>query len=73
MFVVELIYKAALADIDAAMAAHMTFLKKYYTSGNFLMSGRKIPRTAGSSCRGREPDGGRSHHARGPVLQPRPR
>ena len=44
MFVIELIYKAALARIDAEMPAHMKFLKKYYASGHFLVSGRKIPR-----------------------------
>ena len=47
MFVIELIYKADLAEIDAHMAAHMTFLRKYYASGNFLVSGRKIPRDGG--------------------------
>jgi uncharacterized protein YciI len=47
MFVIELIYKADLADIDAQMAAHVKFLKKYYASGNFLVSGRKIPRNGG--------------------------
>jgi uncharacterized protein YciI len=47
MFVIELIYKAPLAEIDAAMAAHVKFLKKYYAAGNFLVSGRKIPRDGG--------------------------
>jgi uncharacterized protein YciI len=47
MFVIELIYTAALADIDAHMTAHVRFLKKYYASGNFLVSGRKIPRDGG--------------------------
>lgn len=47
MFVIELIYKASLADIDASMTAHVAFLKKYYTAGNFLVSGRKIPRDGG--------------------------
>jgi uncharacterized protein YciI len=47
LFVVELIYKVPLARIDAAMAAHVRFLKKYYASGNFLVSGRKIPRDGG--------------------------
>ena len=47
MFVIELIYKADLAEIDAHMAAHVRFLKKYYASGNFLVSGRKIPRDGG--------------------------
>jgi uncharacterized protein YciI len=47
MFVIELTYKADLAEIDARMAAHVRFLKKYYAAGNFLVSGRKIPRDGG--------------------------
>ena len=47
MFVIELVYRADLSAIDAHMAAHVTFLKKYYASGNFLISGRKIPRDGG--------------------------
>ena len=47
MFVIELIYKVDLAKIDAHMAAHVKFLKKYYASGHFLVSGRKIPRDGG--------------------------
>lgn len=47
MFVIELIYKAALDQIDAHMRAHVAFLKKYYAAGNFLVSGRKIPREGG--------------------------
>jgi len=47
MFVIELIYKASLEEIDAHMSAHVRFLKKYYAAGNFLVSGRKIPRDGG--------------------------
>jgi len=47
MFVIELIYKAELSEIDAHMKAHMAFLKKYYAAGHFLVSGRKIPRDGG--------------------------
>jgi uncharacterized protein YciI len=47
MFVIELIYKATLPEIDASMAAHVKFLNKYYAAGNFLVSGRKIPRDGG--------------------------
>ena len=47
MFVIELLYKAPLAAIDAAMAAHVAFLNKYYDAGNFVVSGRKIPRDGG--------------------------
>ena len=44
---IELVYKAELAKIDAAMADHVRFLKKHYASGTFLVSGRKIPREGG--------------------------
>jgi uncharacterized protein YciI len=47
MFIIELVYKADLAKIDAHMAAHVKFLKKYYTAGTFVVSGRKIPREGG--------------------------
>lgn len=47
MFVIELVYKVDLARIDAHMAAHVRFLKKHYAAGNFLVSGRKIPRDGG--------------------------
>ena len=47
MFVIELIYKGDLVEIDAHMAAHVRFLRKYYAAGNFLVSGRKIPRDGG--------------------------
>jgi uncharacterized protein YciI len=47
MFIVELTYKAPLAKIDAQMRPHVAFLNKYYAAGNFLMSGRQIPRTGG--------------------------
>ncbi len=47
MFVIELTYKSTLAKIDASMAAHVKYLAKYYAAGNFLVSGRKIPREGG--------------------------
>jgi uncharacterized protein YciI len=47
MFVIELIYKAPLEEIDAHMRAHVRFLNKYYAAGNFLVSGRKMPREGG--------------------------
>lgn len=47
MFVIELIYKADLKQIDAHMGEHMKFVRKYYKAGNFLVSGRKIPRDGG--------------------------
>jgi len=47
MFIVELTYKAELAEIDAAMKPHMAFLNQHYASGRFVMSGRKVPRDGG--------------------------
>lgn len=47
MFVIELNYTADLTQIDAHMAAHVAFLKKYYAAGHFLVSGRKVPRDGG--------------------------
>ena len=47
MFVIELVYTAPLTEIDAHMRAHVEFLNKYYAAGNFLVSGRKIPRDGG--------------------------
>jgi uncharacterized protein YciI len=47
MFVIELIYKAELSQIDANMRPHMAYLKQYYAAGRFLASGRKVPREGG--------------------------
>jgi uncharacterized protein YciI len=47
MFVIELTYSAALAEIDAHMTAHVNYLKTHYAAGRFLLSGRKIPRDGG--------------------------
>ena len=47
MFIIELIYKADLSQIDAHMRAHVKFLNEQYAAGHFLVSGRKIPRDGG--------------------------
>ena len=47
MFVIELVYKVDLAQIDAHMTAHMAFLRAHYDAGTFVMSGRKVPRDGG--------------------------
>ena len=47
MFVIELVYKAPLAEIDANMKAHVAFLNKFYAAGTFFVSGRKVPRDGG--------------------------
>jgi uncharacterized protein YciI len=47
MFVIELVYKVDLAEIDAAMKSHVAWLNKHYEAGTFVMSGRKVPRDGG--------------------------
>ena len=47
MFLIELTYKAALAEIDRHMKAHVAFLNQHYAAGRFVVSGRKIPREGG--------------------------
>ena len=47
MFVIELVYKAPLSEIDATMKAHMAYLDRGYAAGHFLVSGRKVPREGG--------------------------
>ncbi|MGD1946757.1 MAG: YciI family protein [Croceivirga sp.] len=47
MFIVNLTYKTELEKIDQFIEAHIEFLNEQYELGNFLASGRKIPRTGG--------------------------
>jgi uncharacterized protein YciI len=47
MFVIELVYKVDLAQIDAAMKDHVGWLRTHYAAGTFVVSGRKIPRDGG--------------------------
>ena len=43
MFVIEITYKVPLEQIDTQMESHVAFLNKYFESGKFILSGRKIP------------------------------
>ncbi|HEX5555369.1 MAG TPA: YciI family protein [Chitinophagaceae bacterium] len=47
MFLILLQYVRPLTAIDHYLDAHNAFLDKYYKSGNFIFSGRKIPRSGG--------------------------
>ena len=47
MFLILLTYKKPLADVDHFVAEHRAFLERHYASGEFLLSGRKEPRTGG--------------------------
>lgn len=47
MFVVSIEYKVDLSEVDKLISEHVEFLDKFYDKGNFLASGRKVPRTGG--------------------------
>jgi uncharacterized protein YciI len=47
MFIISLTYKVSTSVVDEHLAAHVEFLKEQYARGNFLASGRKVPRTGG--------------------------
>jgi uncharacterized protein YciI len=47
LFVILLRYLVPLDEIDREMPHHISFLEKYYKKGNFIVSGRQVPRTGG--------------------------
>lgn len=47
MFIVSLTYKCDLEKVDEFLDDHIVFLKSEYAKGNFIASGRKVPRTGG--------------------------
>ena len=47
MFIISLTYVKPLAEVDALLEAHGEFLQRRYRAGDFLLSGRKVPRTGG--------------------------
>ena len=47
MFVIDLHYIQPLVEIEKHLQAHIVFLEKEYSAGNFICSGRKNPRTGG--------------------------
>lgn len=47
MFIVSLTYIKPLEEVDALLEEHVTYLKEQYALGNFVASGRKVPRTGG--------------------------
>lgn len=47
MFIINLTYKTELEKVDQFLNDHIEFLNEQYELGNFLVSGRKIPRTGG--------------------------
>lgn len=47
LFVIILRYLVSLEKVDSVMKQHLSFLTKHYAIGNFLLSGRQVPRTGG--------------------------
>lgn len=47
MFIVSLTYTKPFPEVEPHLPAHMTFVKAHFENGNFLASGKKIPRTGG--------------------------
>lgn len=47
MFIISLTYTCNLEEIDKVLSEHVKYLKKQYNKGNFIASGRKVPRTGG--------------------------
>lgn len=47
MFLISITYVKPIEEIEQHLAAHNSWLDKYYLSGDFIASGRKIPRTGG--------------------------
>lgn len=47
MFIISLTYIKSLEEVDALLEEHIAYLKEQYALGNFLASGRKVPRTGG--------------------------
>ncbi|MEO9513590.1 MAG: YciI family protein [Flavobacteriaceae bacterium] len=47
MFIINLTYKTELEKVDQFLEEHITFLNQQYELGNFMASGRKVPRTGG--------------------------
>ena len=47
MFIINLTYKVELTKVDQFLTEHIDFLNEQYALGNFIASGRKVPRTGG--------------------------
>lgn len=47
MFIVLLEYVVELDEVDRYLEAHVAYLNREYEKGNFIASGRKVPRTGG--------------------------
>ncbi|KRN26651.1 YciI family protein [Liquorilactobacillus mali] len=47
MFFFSLTYKEPISEVEKYLNEHNQYLDKFYKNGNFVFSGRKIPRIGG--------------------------
>lgn len=47
LFIVDLHYIVSFDEIEPELEAHVKFLEENYSSGHFIASGPKVPRTGG--------------------------
>ena len=47
MFIIQIDYKVSLDIVEQHLASHVDYLKQQYALGNFIASGRQVPRTGG--------------------------
>lgn len=47
MFIIHINYKVSLDIVEQHLSAHVDYLKQQYALGNFIASGRQVPRTGG--------------------------
>ncbi|PLY05802.1 MAG: GTP cyclohydrolase [Arcobacter sp.] len=47
MFIINITYIKPLDEVDCHFEEHIEYLKEQYNKGNFIASGRKIPRDGG--------------------------
>jgi len=47
MFVIQLVYRASLSEVERYLEAHRAFLRIQYNKGKFLASGPQEPRIGG--------------------------
>lgn len=47
MFIIILTYKVPIEQIEYYLENHVLYLKEQYKAGNFLVSGRRVPRSGG--------------------------
>lgn len=47
MFIINITYTEKLEKIDTLLTKHIDFLNQQYETGNFILSGKKTPRTGG--------------------------